>query len=147
MNSPLSSSPARTSSSGIDVAPGVELYDSDIAAITAGPVAWHETRMKVRRDIDDHAKALEEQFHKIGFTVEVQVWIHSETGDQFEGPVMFHVLVTGRINPESGYDFERQQHEVRANLLDIPGEGGTIKFNEAEFLREHGGGKHGRHTH
>lgn len=135
-----------------------ELYDSDIQKIMAGPMEWFNARTGSWRVVDDVHKGLVEQFERIGFRVDVEVWTlgecrcpsshsaeHCPHLIPVEGAYQFGVMVTGKINGESGFDFDRQRHEIVNNLLDIPGEGGTIKFDKAaeqEFLRRHGGHPH-----
>lgn len=139
-----------THTSGIDSL--IELYDSDIKKITDGPIAWHNRREGARRSIDDHQRALTEEFEKIGLLANVEVWAYSSDGGKsLEDGFMFQVMITGRVNPESAFDFDKMRHEVVSNLLDIPGEGGTIKFDKADFerlKRKHGTpGAHGPHGH
>lgn len=144
----MSPVPIQNRTSGIDTA--IQLYDSDIKEITEGPLAWANARQGTRRDINDFVNELTERFNKIGLQVEIQVWkfgeckcvISSHTAEQCPNlaPVddawMFQGMITGRIEQESGFDFDRMVHEVQNNLLEIPGEGGSIKFDEAEFHRQ-----------
>lgn len=139
----------------------VELYDSDVKAIMDGPMAWFNARTGSWRNIDDMHKELTEQFQKIGLQVEVSVWTLGECrcrpathhAEQCRNLIaipeayQFGVLILGKINRESGFDFDKMVHEVQHNLLDIPGEGGVIKFDEKEWLRNQGtgGGSHKHH--
>ena len=52
----------------------VELYDSDIKAIAAGPLHYAQMRGGQLLDIDRFVRDLQEQFFQIGFGVQVQVW-------------------------------------------------------------------------
>lgn len=143
-----------------DITSAIDLYDSDIKKITEGPVAWANTRVGSARNVDDFHKGLTEQFHKIGFLVDVQVWTMGECRCSprcrdaeacrrlisIPGAYTFKCEIQGRMQRESGFDYDRMQHEIQNNLLNIKGEGGKIKFDEKEFLRQHGGGKkHGHH--
>jgi hypothetical protein len=131
------------------------LYDHEVKKIIQGPLEWFNARTGSLRVIDDVHKGLEEQFHKIGFKVDVQVWTLGECRcasshhatqcphlRPIEGAYQFDVVIQERIDPESGFDYERMSHEVQNNLLEIPGEGGKIKFDPAEFRRQHGQGGH-----
>lgn len=131
-----------TMTGGSEIESQIALYDSDIRAIAQGPIAWHNLRMGSRRNIDDHVRGLTEQFHKIGLIADVQVWTMGQDGVPIEDAYVFKGVITGRVTPESEFDHDRLRHEIVHNLLDIPGEEGTIKFDEQEFLRQHGGGKH-----
>lgn len=139
-----------------DVTANIELYDSDIKKITDGPLEWYNTRSGSWRDVDDVHKGLEEQFHKIGLNVNVGIYTMGECKCSpscpdadacrhlvpIHGAYIFRVTILSRMTPESGFDFDRMKHEVRNNLLDIKGEGGTMKFDEKEFLRKHAPHRH-----
>jgi hypothetical protein len=144
-----------------DITSEIMLYDHEIKRITDGPLAWANFRVGSARSIDDFHKGLREQFEKIGLLADVGVYdmgvcecgpLAAHDAEQcprlvpVEGSYIFKVVILGRVSPESGFDYDRMKHEVRANILDLPGGGGTIKFDEREFLKRHGGGRHGRHT-
>lgn len=130
---------------GSTIDTSIMLYDSEIKDITDGPLAWFNTRVGSLRNVDDVHKGLIEQFEKIGLRADVQVWTFGEKGIAVEGAYMFQVMIDGRIEKGSGFDYEKMQHEVQNNLLGIPGEGGKIKFDEAEFRRQHA--EHKPHPH
>jgi hypothetical protein len=93
----------------------VELYDSDIKAIAAGPVHYAQQREGQRMDIDRFVRDLQEQFHQLGFGVQVQVWT-----TEVEGAYGFVVEIQKRLGPT--WDPDQMVHEVTHNLLEIPGE-------------------------
>jgi hypothetical protein len=130
-----------------DITSEIMLYDHEIKRITDGPLAWANFRVGSARSI--------------GLLADVGVYdmgvcecgpLAAHDAEQcprlvpVEGSYIFKVVILGRVSPESGFDYDRMKHEVRANILDLPGGGGTIKFDEREFLKRHGGGRHGRHT-
>jgi hypothetical protein len=147
-------SPVHARTGSIDAA--IELYDSDIKTIMDGPMEWFNSRTGSWRVIDEVHKGLVEQFEKVGFKVDVEVWTLGECkcsppcrdGEHCRHLVpipeayQFGVMITGKINRESSFDFDKMVHEVQNNLLDIPGEGGIIKFDEAEARRMMGESKH-----
>jgi hypothetical protein len=110
----------------------VELYDSDIAKIAAGPVHYAQQRSGQSLEIDRFVRDLQEQFFECGFGVQVQVW----TTEQ-EGVYAFMVEIQKRLGPT--WDPDQMVHEVTHNLLDLPGEQeGFLDTNEgmAELARK-----------
>jgi hypothetical protein len=91
----------------------VELYDSDIKAIAAGPLRYAQERAGRMLEIDRFVRDLQEQFFQIGLGVQVQVWT-----TPIEGTYKFTVEIQKRLNP---WDPDQMVHEVTHNLLDIPG--------------------------
>ena len=121
----------------MDVDSQIELYDSEFLAIEQGPLAWANRRTGSRRNIDQFCRDMTEQFAMIGLVVDVQPWTTLDP-DVYA----FKLIIQGRTVAQR-FDFERMQHEVRANILEIPGAGGVIKFDPEAFRREHG--THTRH--
>ena len=101
--------------STMDVDSNVDLLDSEILKIEAGPLAWANERAGKSLEIDRFTKDLAEQFNQIGFKVEVQVW---ETNQP--GAWAFKILIEKRIGKE--FDPDQQVYEVVNNILDIPGQ-------------------------
>lgn len=148
------------SAASSDVTSNIMLYDSEIKKIADGPIAWANNRVGSARSIDDFHKGLVEQFNRAGFLVDAAVCTlgeckcgplalhdaeHCRHLVPIENTYTFQVTILDRVVRESGFDYDRMKHEVQANLLEIPGEGGKIKFDEKEFLQQHGGGR--RHKH
>lgn len=109
----------------------VELYDSDIKAIAAGPLRYAQQRQRTRLDIDRFVRDLQEQFHGIGFGVQVHVWTTEE-----DGTYRFEVEIQKRLTPWDPY---QMVHEVQNNILEIPGAmEGKPNLNEglAELARK-----------
>jgi hypothetical protein len=108
----------------------VDLYDSDIKAIAAGPLHYAQQRAGASLDIDRFVRDLQEQFYAIGLGVQVHVWT-----TEAEGVYKFVVEIQKRLTL---FDPHKMAHEVQSNLLEIPGEGGTINMNEglAELARK-----------
>lgn len=113
----------------MEVDSNIELHDSDIIAMEYGPLAWAQQQSGRMLDIDRFTKDVAEQFERIGFQVEVQVWDTNE-----RGVWAFKVLIEKRIG--EAFDPDRQVHEVVSNLLEIPGEGGTIDTGKAMLEME-----------
>lgn len=116
----------------MDVSSLVELYDSEFLAIEEGPLAWANHRVGSRRNIDQFCRDLTEQFGLIGLEVEVQPWTTADPE-----AYAFKVEIRARVTPQPT-DYDRMQHEIRANILEIPGADGTIPFDMKSFLRQQG---------
>lgn len=125
-------SPSAPTSLEID-AEMVDLHDSDILKFKEGPLTWARAREGRSLDIDQFCRDLAEQFHKIGFGVEVQVW-----DTKIRGAYTFNIVIQKRIDSE--FDPDRQVHEVVNNILELPGEekGYVIDTGKAiaDFERE-----------
>lgn len=104
-----------TSGQYMDVDSLVELHDSDILRIEAGPLAWANRQVGTYREIDQFTKDLTEQFAEIGFQIEAQVWETNQPDTWY-----FKLVIQKRIGGE--FDPDRQVYEVVKNILDIPGE-------------------------
>lgn len=154
----MSNIPILGRTSTIDAAQNVELYDEDIKRIIDGPMEWFNARSGTRRNIDDTHRALVEQFERIGLLVDVEIWtlgecrcsISSHHAEQCPNlqplpeTYQFGVVIKGKVHQESGFDYDRQVHQVQNNLLNLPGEhDNVIKFDEKEFLRQQREHKHG----
>jgi hypothetical protein len=127
----------------MDIDSYVDLYDSDILAMEAGPIRYAQARQGKMLNIDRFVKDLEEQFAVIGLGVEVQV----HTTEQ-ENTWAFKVEIQRRLTP---FDVDRMRHEVVNNVLDMPGEekGHTIDVDASmlEFERDMRDGKHSQGPH
>lgn len=76
-------------------------------------------------DLEAFRQEVKGRFEEIGLVVDVKVY---ESGVQ-DGAWEFDIEIVGRTERLShGFDHERQQWEVRSDLLDL-GTGGTIKVD------------------
>lgn len=121
----------------------VELYDTDILAIEAGPLKYAQDRAGKTLDIDRFTKDLAEQFAQIGLGADVQVHTTAQTG------VWAFVIEIQRRLDESPFDFDRMVHEVTNNVLALPGQEGFINTSQAmnELLRKERAGELPKHKH
>jgi hypothetical protein len=93
----------------------VDLYDSDIKAIAAGPLQYAQQRAGKMLDIDRFVRDLQEQFFQIGLGTQVKVFTTAEPG-----VYAFEVEIQKRLG--APFDPDQMVHEVTHNLLDLPGE-------------------------
>lgn len=110
--------------------PDIELYDSDIDKIQRGPYAWMQAKQQTRMPLEDFRRGAIEEFAKAGFRADVRAYTTTE-----EGLYAFDVQIEGRLEDNHQFDYDRMAHEVRSNLLDLPGEDNTIIRADAELAR------------
>ena len=134
----------------LDITSQVELYDSDILKIEQGPLAWANARVGSRRNLDDFVNGLKDRFFKIGFftyielgyPMECRCYPHHDNLPDCpdlkpieDAAYTIKVSITSRVAMQV-FDYEQMQHEVRNNILNMPGQDkGTIKFDAKAFLR------------
>lgn len=103
----------------MDLDSDIELYDSDIPALVR---VTEQLRRHVgtRREKDSFLREMAERFAEAGFLVDIRLTTVDGGGDD----VIFHpeVTISGRVDIETGYDHDRQRHEVRANLAGVAGQ-------------------------
>ncbi len=105
----------------------IELYETDRPRIERVAARLRE-HVGARRQKDDFLREVAERFAEEGFLVDVKLTTVDGGGDE----VTFYPLITiaGRVEPEEGYDHDRQRHEVRSTELAeagpvaMPGRGG-----------------------
>lgn len=105
-----------------------DLYDSDILKIEK-VVDWMQAQQGRSTDLEGFRRAAIEKFNEAGFDVDLQVWSTTE-----EGVYHFEPVIKGKLTPKA-FDYERMQHEVRNNILELPGQDGGIIRADAELAR------------
>ncbi|GAA1979018.1 hypothetical protein [Kitasatospora viridis] len=107
-----------------------DILDSEIEEI--GKVfEWLEKRAGQRRDIDSFQREVKDQFHKIGFAVDVQWYTFAIDGHEVEGAVMPSIEIIGRVD-KTVFDHDKKVHEVTNNFLELRGQDkGVVKSDWA----------------
>lgn len=119
-------------------------YDSETLEIEK--VMQKLTLMRGQRiGMQDFVDRAIEMFAKIGFKVEVRTYSTAsveekggiEKVEEIPGLYSFDVEIQGRLDRHE-FDHDRMAHEVRNNLLEIPGAGGVVTDKGLdEIVRQH----------
>lgn len=101
----------------------IELYDSDRIALRQIVDALSASSTGKQRSIDGFAREVLDKFAAAGFYVDVRMF----TDEGYSGPESERVwypkiVITGRIEKDAEFDHERMGHEVRSNILGVPGQ-------------------------
>lgn len=119
----------------------IEVNDSDILRIERGPWAYMQSMQRKRMNLEDFRKTVIDKFAEIGFKADLLVY-DTDVPDVYA----FEVVVKDRLG--SGFDPDRQVHEVVNNLLDLPDQDqGWIKTDEALLQAEKQMREHPPHRH
>lgn len=114
-----------------------DLYDHEIVAIDE-VMRKLQDKQGTFTSMEGFRKEAIGRFAEIGFVVDVKVWETDEPGTY-----AVDLDITGRCEPQEGFDHERQQWEVREDVLGIDPsmKGETIKPKEhMEDIRKRQGG-------
>jgi hypothetical protein len=123
----------------------IELYDSEIAEIE-GVLLKLNDKVGTSQDIEAFTHETRERFAEIGFIVSVAWHEFAVDGQKVEGSYMPEITITGRTERPAEFDHGRLAHEIRSNLLEIPGqEKGLIKADKETMRRFIA--DHGKHSH
>lgn len=119
----------------------LDLYDSEIAEIEKVLNKIQEKRgHKQHLDLGQFDLFIREEFHKIGFEVDVKWW-HTDV----PGVKRPDIEILGRTDSRFEFDRDRQVHEVTNDLLGL-NEGGVIKNTKEDLAALEGQVKqHGHH--
>lgn len=109
-----------------EISSDIQLYDSEIEAMDRGPLKWLVAQQGKPMVLDTFVRTVVGKFDEIGLRSRVNTYETTEPGTY-----AFDIVINGR-HVEKEFDFDRMVHEVQNNLLDIPGEGGTIKSDLAK---------------
>lgn len=105
----------------------LNILDSEVAQL-GEVVAWaQEQREKGRTSMESFRKAVVEKFAAVGFRAKVKCY---ETTEKDTYAFDFEIL--GRVENKP-FDFDRMVHEVRSNVLGLPGDHSVIKTDPAVF--------------
>jgi hypothetical protein len=133
----------------MSVGSDIELYDSEIKEIEAVLLRLND---KVGASVDYEAftREIVQRFEDIepqGFIVRVAWYEFARGGKKVEGAYMPEITITGRTERPGEFDHGRLAHEIRENILELPGqEKGLIKADKEtmrRFISEHGKHSHG----
>lgn len=113
-------------------------YDSEMKLITE---LHQELNYKFSTGLHNYnavEREIRERFADIGFLVEINWYEFEKDGQHFDPKkaAMPEITVSGRVDRLEGFDHERMQHEIRADVLGF-GEGGVIKSDPDTFKAEH----------
>lgn len=105
----------------------LNIYDHEIDAM-GKVVAWaQDQRATGSKDLESFRRAIVDKFSDLGFRVNVKTYETTE-----KGVYAFDFEIQGRTEKRE-FDFDRQTHEVRSNLLHLPGDHSVIKTDPAMF--------------
>lgn len=122
----------------------IDLYDSEVLEIEKTLVALQQRLAGTSRNFNSVQREIEERFAKIGFLVDVNWYRYAVGGAEVVGGGMPEVTITGRTEKRA-FDYDRQVHEAVRNVLELPGETGTIKTDKETVQRFLEG--HAKHSH
>ena len=127
----------------------LDIYDSEMKEILR---VGEELRKRtgLMRNYNDFEREIKERFEDIGFVVNVN-WHHYAMNKVVQvGSAMPEVTIVGRVE-QIVFDPDRQVHEVRANVLDLPPEDAEIiRTDDGEAFRRFRAGEAGHghgHSH
>lgn len=110
-----------------EVIPSIELYDHDIFSIEKVLAQLNKKQHK-SVNLEDFRREIIERFEDIGLVVNVKVYTTAE-----EGVFAFDIDIYDRCERKP-FDYERQAHEVRNDILEIePEKKGQIIKGENPF--------------
>jgi hypothetical protein len=105
----------------------LNILDSEVAQL-GEVVAWAQReRDKGRTSLEAFRRAVVDKFAEVGFRANVKCYDTTE-----KGVYAFDFEILGRVE-RTEFDFDRMTHEVRSNLLHLPGDHSVIKTDPAMF--------------
>jgi hypothetical protein len=97
----------------------IEPYDSELLKIEEVLGTLQARARKGSQNLEGFVREAKDRFAEIGFEVDVKMHT-SNVPDVF----VPEIELIGRIDKDHEFDHERMAHEVRSNILDLPGEHG-----------------------
>jgi hypothetical protein len=123
----------------------IELYDSEIKEIE-GVLLKLNDKVGTNQDIEAYSREIRERLAEIGFVASVAWYEFARHGQKVEGAYMPEITITGRTERPGEFDHGRLAHEIRENVLELPGqEKGLIKADKETMRRFIA--DHGKHSH
>lgn len=105
----------------------IDLYDSDRNELARLANWLNEQNVGKPRNVQKYAEELVERFHKIGFHVEVRMYVDEDiaTGETL---IWYpYILIEARVEPEEEFDHDKMRFEVRSDILGVNAEGNVQK--------------------